>query len=158
MKGFVPVDIPTKKYIKAYILAKLGPKPLMVREGNSIGNKIYDLLEHSYRDQDCHFKSIHYTEIIRVYIPIRLYKNRGQYLNKTNIKNFNLFVEDELKDRFHWMMDDLIDLLPNFLSNLPEVRRRLGIDIEDWSDDSMTKDYYRYRKKNGQRLLYSKII
>ncbi len=157
MKGFVPVDIPTKKYIKAYIIAKLGAKPLMVREGNTIGHKIYDLLEHSYRDQDCQFKSKHYTEVIRVYIPIRLYKNRGQYLNKTNIKNFNLFVEDELKDRFHYMMDDLIDILPNFLSNLPEVRRRLGIDIEDWSDDSMTKDYYRYRRYTNKRLLYSKI-
>lgn len=157
MKGFVPVDIPTKKYIKAYMLSKLGQRPLMLREANTIGNKLYDLLEHSTNERADQFKSKHYTEMVRVYIPVRLYKRRGIYLNQSNVKNFNLFIECELKDKFHSIMDDLIDILPNFLSNLPEVRRRLGIDIEDWSDDSMTKDYYRYRRYSNKRLLYSKI-
>src|SRR5436190_6249042 len=157
MKGFVPVDIPTKKYIKAYLLHKLGPKPQMNREGNSIGNKLYDLLEHITNERADQFKSKHYTETARVYIPVRLSKKRGIYLNESNVKNFNLFVENELKDRFHDKMDDLIEILPNFMSNLPEIRRKLGIDIEDWSDDSMKKDYYRYRKYKNKALLYSKV-
>lgn len=156
MKGFVPVEIPTKRYIKAYIHSKLGEKPLMTTNGNTIGHKLYDLLQHSTNERATVFDSKHYTEKIRIYIPISIYKKRGAYLNQTNIKNFNIYVENEIKDRFHWMMDDLISALPNFSANLPEVRRRLGIDIESWSDDSMTKDYYRYRVATGKSLLYTK--
>lgn len=145
MKGFVPVDIPTKKYIKAYIISKLGAKPLMIK-GSSIAQKLYDILEHTTNERASEFKSKHYTETLRIYIPIRLFRVRGANLNESNVKNFNLFIEDELKDRFHMIMDDMIDILPNFNSNLPVVRKRIGIDIEAWSDDSMKKDYYRYRK------------
>lgn len=154
MKGFVPVDIPTKKYIKAYILTKLGDKPLMTTRNNTIGRKLYDLLEHSTNERACSFESKHYTEKIRVYIPVRLFNRRGIHLNETNVKNFNLFIEDEIKHRFHVLMDDLIEILPNFQSNLPEVRRKLGIDIEAWPDDSMSKDYYRYRMSDPQKGYY----
>ena len=146
MKGFVPVDIPTKRYIKAYIISKLGEQPQMTTRNNTIGHKLHDLLQHSTNERAKEFRSKHYTEKIRVYIPVSLFRQRGCYLNETNIKNFNLFVETELKDRFHSIMDDLIELYPSFNNNLPEVRRRLGVDIEDWSDDSMKKDYYRYRQ------------
>lgn len=150
MKGFVPVDIPTKKYIKAYILAKLGAQPLMTLQGNSIGRKLYDLMEHSTNERADQFSSKHYTEKVKVYIPIRQFKRRGVNLNSSNIKNFNLFVEEELKHRFHTLMDDFVEQLPNVLSNLPEIRRRLGIDFEDWNDEAMIKSYYRYRKATGK--------
>ena len=158
MKGFVPVEIPTKKYIKAYIISKLGSQPIMSTRGNSIGHKLHDLLEHSTNERASVFTSKHYTEKIKVYIPVNRFKQRGANLNETNIKNFNIFVENELKDRFHTLMDDLISVLPNFQSNLPEVRKRIGIDIEAWSDDSMSKDYYRYRIATGKSLLYTKYF
>lgn len=156
MKGFVPVDIPTKKYIKAYILSKLGTKPIMETQGNTIGHKIYDLLAHSTNERAAVFASKHYTEKIKVYIPLYWFRQRGWNLNETNVKNFNIFVENELKDKFHTLMDDMIAVLPNFNSNLPEVRRRIGIDIEAWADDSMQKDYYRYRKYKGDKYYLDK--
>jgi hypothetical protein len=149
MKGFVPIDIPTKPYVKAYITHRLGNPAVITTENSTLGRKIYDLLEHKTNERADQFKSKHYTEKVRLYIPVRLWRRRGCFLNATNIKNFNLFAEEELKFRFHSIMDDLIFILPNFLSNLPEVRRRLGVDIESWSDDSMKKSYYRYRVGNN---------
>lgn len=156
MPGFVPVDIPTKKYIKAYLISKLGEKPLMTTKGDTIGHKLYDLLQHETNERASSFDCVHYTEKVRVYIPIRTYRKRGSFLNETNIKNFNTYIENELKEKFHYMMDDMIAILPSFTNNLPEIRRRLGIDLEAWSDDSMSKDYYRYRKEKGKNLLYRK--
>lgn len=152
MKGFVPVEIPTKKYIKAYVHSSFGEYPVLDRY-NIIGHKLYDILCHSTNERLDQFKSMYYTEKMRIYIPIRTFRKRGAFLNHTNIKNFNLFIEQFLKERFYHIMDDLIEALPSFEMNLPEARRRLGIDIDSWSDDSMKKDYYRYRIRNGKPLL-----
>jgi hypothetical protein len=54
-------------------------------------------------------------------------------------------------------MDDSIEVIASNEAHLPFVRKRLGIDIEAWSDDSMKKDYYRYRKNNKKSMFYNKI-
>lgn len=155
-KGWIPVEIPTKKYIKAYIVSQLGEKPMMDRD-HPIGKKLEDVLQHKTNERKVEF-SKRYNASIRIYIHRGLFRQRGANLNETNIKNFNLFVETMIKHRFYQLMDDFIEVLPSFEANLPEVRRRLSIDIEDWSDDSMKKDYYRYRLSKGKPLLYNKII
>lgn len=157
-EGYVPVDIPTKKYIKAYVLHKLGPKPYMDNQSSSIGDKLHDLLQHNLKDSASRFESKLYKETLRIYVPVNLYRKKAHHLNKENIKNFNLFIEAELKDHFHFMMDYIVTVLPNFTSNLPEIRRKLGIDVEAWKDDSMKKDYYRYRLRNNKSVEYTKLF
>lgn len=157
MKGFIPIEIPTKKYLKAYILAELGPKPIL-DSSHTIGNYLHVLLQHSTNERATVFASRHYTEMVKIYIPISLFRQRGANLNETNIKCFNIFIENELKKRYRKLMDDLIEMLPNFMANLPEVRRKIGIDIEAWPDDSIKKDYYRYRLATGKSLLYTKYF
>ena len=152
MQGYVPVEILTKKYVKAYITSSLGEKPVM-EKSSLIGQKLYDLLSHQTNERLDQFSSKHYTEKLRIYIPIRTFRVRGSFLNHTNIKNLNLFIEALIKERFYNIMDDLTSVLPSFEANLPEARRRLGIDIEDWADDSMQKDYYRYRLRTGKPSL-----
>lgn len=154
MKGFIPVDLPTKKYIKAYLISQLGEKPVMNTEHN-IGCKLYDILQHKTDEDKNRFASKRYDTQIRVYISKHVYRTRGSFLNATNIKSFNLFVEKELKKFFKLYMDHYIEMLPSFEKNLPAVRKNLGIDIEAWSDDSMKKEYYRHRKKKGLKLLYT---
>ena len=156
MKGFMSIDIPTKAYIKAYIISKLGDKPEMI-SSNLFGNKLIDLLEHKTNERKTEFANARYTTTIRVYIPMRTFRVRGFNLNETNIKNFNQFVELLIKHRYYELMDDAIEILASFEAHLPYVRRKLGIDIEAWSDDSMKKDYYRYRQNNKKRLFYNKI-
>lgn len=156
MQGFISVDIPTKPYIKAYVLSKLGPQPRMTTDGDTIAHKLYDVLQHKTNERGKRFNNSMYTATLRIYIPINTFKKRGSNLNETNLKNFNLYIEREIKYRFHQLMDDLLEYLPCFENNLPEVRRKLGIDLEAWADDSMKKDYYRRRIRMGQKLLYNK--
>ncbi|MES2457224.1 MAG: hypothetical protein V4594_16840 [Bacteroidota bacterium] len=158
MQGFIPVDIPTKTYIKAYVISKLGPLPRMTTDSDTIGNKLYDLLQHKTNERAQRYDNAMYKAVLRIYIPINTFKKRGGNLNENNLKNFNLFIEREVKLRFHTLMDDAMEHLPSFENNLPHVRRKLGIDIEAWSDDSMKKDYYRKRKRSGTKLLYNKTF
>lgn len=157
MKGFISVEFPTKQYIKAYLINKLGEQPIF-NTNNIFGRKLADLLEHKTNERKSEFQSSRYKTTIRVYITKHLFKQRGANLNETNVKEFNLFVEGIIKHRFHELMDDYIEILPSFEANLPAVRKKLGIDIEAWSDDSMKKEYYRYRKENNKHLLYNKTF
>lgn len=152
MKGFIAIDIPTKPYIKAYVHHKLGPAPVMKTNGETISAKLYDLLQHRVDEFGSRPTNKMYTSRLRVFIPIHTFKRRGSNLNVTNLKNFNLFIEAEIKHWFYFLMDEYMTIFPNFMQNLPEVRRKLGIDLEAWSDDSMKKDYYRYRKKKGRKI------
>jgi hypothetical protein len=147
MKGFISVDIPTKKYIKAFLINRLGQQPILDRS-NEFGNKLLDVLEHKNNPDRKDFSS-RYDATIRVYITMRAFQMHGANLNETNIKHFNRFLEKKIKERFYEVMDDAMFFLPVIEANLPEARRKLGIDIEAWQDDSMKKDYYRYRLKNN---------
>jgi hypothetical protein len=93
-----------------------------------------------------------YTVKLRIFIPTDTYHRRGGNLNITNLKNFNGFLEDIIKHRFYELMDEAISIFDSFTQNLPHIRTKLGIDIEAWSDDSMKKDYYRYRKNLEKSL------
>lgn len=155
MKGFIAVEIPTKTYIKAYIHSTLGEKPI-IEPRHNIGNKVYDLLQHSTNERKSEYKNTRYKTTIRVYINKRLFRVRGANLNETNIKQFNSFVEGELKSRFYFLMDFYIEINPNYEAHINMVRKSLGIDIESWDDDSMRKDYYRYRLRTKKPLLYNK--
>lgn len=155
MKGCIPIEIPTKKYIKGFIISQLGEKPLMNR-GHMIGSKLYDLLDSSLNEDRLDFAKSRYNDRIRIYISMHTFRQRGHCLNETNVKNFNRFLEHTIKDRFYFLMDFYMELFPSFEGNLPEVRKKLGIDDEHWLDDSMKKDYYRYRIESGKPLLYKK--
>lgn len=153
MQGFIPVDIPTKPYIKAYVINKLGSCPCMNKNYETITAKFYDVINHSTNERGKRFRGKMYNTSLRVYIPVNIFKKYGTNLNETNVKSFNRFIEKEIKYFYYQMMDDLLEHLPSFKNNLPEVRRKLGIDSEAWSEDSMKKEYYRKRKRLGQKLL-----
>jgi hypothetical protein len=89
-----------------------------------------------------------------MYVNYYTFYHRGALLNETAIKSFNIFMEDEIKHKYRMYMDFYIDLLPSFEKNLPQVRKHIGIDLEHWQDDSIKKDYYRYRLRTGRPLLY----
>lgn len=153
MKGYIPIAIPTKKYIKAYITHQLGDKPLM-NATNNIGAKLLDLLQHQTNEDRTRFANVRYNAEVKLYVSQHTFYHRGAFLNETNIKYFNLYIEKEIKARFRHEMDFYLQIHPNFIANLPAVRHSLGIDINAWDDDSMKKDYYRYRKKTNRAMLY----
>ncbi|CAN5397433.1 hypothetical protein BH11BAC5_BH11BAC5_48590 [soil metagenome] len=147
---FIPIDINTKPYVKAYIIHKLGSQPKLRSKGpkiESIGNKLFDLLQHKTNERGARKNDTRYTAILRIYIPTGLFKKLGQNLNETNLKQLNLFIELEVKQLFCNLMDDLMCHLPSFINNLPEVRRKLEIEPSQWSTEAMKQVYYR-RNKN----------
>lgn len=157
MKRYIRIEIPVKPYIKAYMIAQLGEMIKLSPGQHAITNKIYDLLERSQNweriDSKCN-----YGEKVTIYLTYDTFRRKGHNLNATNVKNFNRFVEKLAKWHFYTVMDSLMAILPSFEGNLPEARKRIGIDLEYWSDDSMKKDYYRYRLKNNLPLLYDKTF
>lgn len=153
MKGYTPVEIPTKKYIKAYLHSELGEKPIMNNE-HRIGAKLYDLLEHETNEDRKRFANARYNAQVKIYVAHHTFHQRGAFLNHTNIKNFNLYVENEIKGRYRMYMNFYMEMFPNFKENLKAVRKRIGIDFDAWNDDSIQKDYYRYRVRTGKDLIY----
>lgn len=157
MKGFVSITIPTKPYIKAYIVHRLGAYPVMNRESH-IGSKFCDLLEHATNEEKAKYSNARYTAELRIRITVSMHRQRGCNINHTNIKNFNRYMEEKIKEILYDTMDEYIELLPSFEANLPAVRKKLGIDIEAWADDSIRKDYYRHRLAKKLPPLYSKTF
>lgn len=154
MKGYISIEIPTKRYIRAYLIKELGEQPVISTD-HRIGNKLYDLLNHNTNERRTEFSNQRYNARMKLYVNYHIFFQRGATLNETNIKNFNLFVEDEIKSRYRMYMDFYISMFPSFERNLPQVRKHIGIDLEDWPCDSIKKDYYRYRLKTGKDLLYN---
>ena len=155
MKGYISIEIPVKPYSKAYILKQVNDTLVIRRGGHSIENKLFDLLEHKTNKENCSKYNLgDYKERIKAYISMRDFRDRGEALNESNLRNFNAYIEKKLKERMYELMDDAVEIFPSFEKNLPAIRRKLGIGIEAWSDDSIKKDYYRYRKKNNLPLLY----
>jgi hypothetical protein len=146
MKGYFPVDIPTKKYIRAYIYKELTKKPLLNNE-SLIGNKLFDLLQHHTNEQGSRITSKHYDCTIRVYVSKYVFDRRGANLNATNVKNFNLFLQHLVKLQVRFMLDLFMKQTNSITQSLAKVREEMQIDIEDWDCDSIKKDYYRWRHK-----------
>ena len=153
MKGYYPIEIPTKKYIKAYIHHQMGEQPV-INPAHRFGNKFYDVLTRHTNEFGSRFAKTRYNTRVKMYVPSSTFYHRGGNLNETNIKDFNQFIEDEIKATYRMLMDFYIDLLPSFEANLPEVRKRIGIDLDAWDTESIKKDYYRYRIRTGKPLLY----
>lgn len=155
MNKCIPIEIPTKKYVKEYLIAKFGDKPLMNSRHN-IGSKFYDLLQHKYTEDCNELPNVRYDTRLKLYVSQHTFRHRGVFINQIKVKSFNNFCETEIKMRFRHYMNFYIEIHPNFKASLHDVRRELGIDIEAWDDDSMQKDYYRYRKANKMPLLYKR--
>ncbi len=155
MKGYIPIEIPTKKYIRAFILAQLGEKPYMSTD-HVIGCKFFDVLQRSTNERKLQFASKHYNAKIRVYITLHTFRQQGANLNETNVKSFNRFVQGLIKDRVRFLLDVYVPDSKSFERALVRVREVMKIDDEDWDSESIKKDYYRYRLKNDLPLLYQK--
>ncbi len=163
MKGYTPVDIPTQPYIAAFIKGHMGPQPKM-NGPDALGITKYFtvLLTRASNYRKTSYRNGWYTTKLRVYIDMHTCNARGHYLNETNVRDFNIFVKNLLKGRFHELMDDYVEKNGSITKSLDRVREKLKISIFDWDDDSMRKDYLRYRKKNGlstdfERKLSTKV-
>lgn len=153
MKGFIPVEIPVKRYVKAYIESNLGVPLKLDRQTRSlITEKLIDYLDKS-NPGPLDAPPVNYNSTIKVYLTQDQFARRGASLTSANIRSFNSFCEILIKEKFRLLMDDSWSVMPGFDCHIPTIRKALGIGIDDWADDSMKKDYYRYRQKKGLLIL-----
>jgi len=138
MKGYIPIEIPTKRYIRAFIITQLGPKPLMCTK-DLIGNKLYDVLEHTTNEYRTDFARKHYNATVRLYISLHKFKQRGANLNETNVKNFNGFLQALIKDKMHFLLDLYVLMFGSFERALVIAREVVKIEDEDWETDSIKR-------------------
>jgi len=154
LRGYISVDIPVKRYTKAYIKNKLGEAIKLDRsQRHPVTEKLYDILEREATDPDRKRINLDYPVQVTFYLTISQFSRRGATLNHTNVKSFNAFCESLIKQRFYEVMDECWEVVPGFEKHLPYVRKVIGIDEESWSLDSMKKDYYRYRLLKGKEIL-----
>ena len=155
MKGYIPIEIPTKKYIRAFIIAQLGPKPLMSSE-HVIGSVLINVLQRTCNERRTGRPNKLYDVTLRLYITMHTFRQRGVNLNESNLRNFNSFVQALIKDKMRFLLDLYVPMFGSFEKALVRVREVMQIEDEDWDSDSIKKDYYRYRLKNNMPLLYNK--
>lgn len=149
MKGYVSVVIPTKPYLKAWILNELGETPLMNYK-HHIGSKLVDLLEYKRNWRPNEYAPHNYPAQLKVYISRFVFQNHGCHLNETNIIRFNSYLEEYFKSMVHWKLDVFVLLTENLDASMELLRDQLKLDEEVFPYELLKKDYYRYRKKNGQ--------
>lgn len=148
MKGYVPVDVPTKPYIKAWMHAELGEKPVM-SQSHHIGSKFVDLLERKSNYQKTIYSADHYPATVRVYINKHCFNKKGCHIHETNILAFNNYMESYLKSQVRFMLDVYFEMTKSVEASIEIMRDRIGIPEEHFPYDTVKKDYYRYRKSKG---------
>lgn len=152
----ISLELRTKPYVHAYLISQMGAKPVMNGKTN-IGAMLLTLLQRAPGKNDLKMLSRErYSATTKVYISKHTYGHSGCHITDINLRAFNLYVEQELKKTFRTYMDMFILINPSFHDNLPGARKHIGVDFEDWNDDSIRKDYYRYRKAAGLPGLYKK--
>lgn len=158
--GLIPVDIPTKHYLKAYIQSKLGQKPVMTST-HHIGSKLIDLLNRHENYRRTRYVESAYPVKMRVYITRDAYKNKGGFLNETNIICFNNYIQSYFKEYMRDMLDIYLELTQSLEASIELMREMVGIEEDMFPYELVKKDYYRYRKKKGILLPnggYKKLV
>ena len=154
MAKIIGIEIPIKRYCKAYLLHHYGARPLMNTK-TGVGNKFIDLLSHTAKTNDTPIIEKVYPESVKLYISYFTYRHRGGFIHNEQIQSFNFFLEETIKRTYRQAMDVYIEIIPSFESNLGKVREIIGISEDAWENESIKKDYYRYRKRTGLPLLYN---
>ena len=158
--GLIPVDIPTKHYLKAYVQSKLGQKPIMTST-HHIGSKLIDLLARHENPRRTEYTNSAYPVKMRVYITRDAYNTRGGFLNETNIIGFNNYIQSYFKEYMRDMLDIYLELTQSLEASIELMRDRVGIPEDQFPYELVKKDYYRHRKKKGILLPnggYKKLV
>lgn len=163
-RKLIPVDLPTKPYLKAYIHKVMGDKPVM-NAHHHIGSKLIDLLQRHENERRTRYSSTAYPCKIRVYLPLFVYSHRGGFINETNIIAWNSYLQSYFKDYMHQMLDVYLELTQSVDASIELMRSRVGLDEKIFPYDMIKKSYYRYRRDQGnilpkgglKKLAYCKI-
>jgi hypothetical protein len=135
------IDVPCKKYVKAYLETQCGtPADL---------SKMPDLLMELRRclkgkPGELSKKGIaNYTESVKIIIPTRVFYRDGWELNSQNVLEFNRYAEERVKFFMRNFVALGVFMGMSQTESIREFQDRFGFDEQSWSFDSIKKDFYR---------------
>lgn len=152
---FVKINIPTKRYLKAFLQNRFGEE-LLLSHHDPYGKCLYVLLSDNRKRKDMQPISGDYKEEMNVSLHRDAFRHYGFSISKTGVRAFNTFVEELFKEMVHSYIDGRLEVKPKLKDAIADMRIYFKIDDDDWDYESIKKDYYRYRKRNGKALLYEK--
>lgn len=155
MNGFIPVEIPTKPYIRQHLINRMGTT-LKVKSDSLIGHFLLHLMQRSVDDEATDFAAIGYTTTMKLYIPGSVFKNWGANLSKTNIKHFNLFVQNLVKEEMRFYLNFYIENNHGLDESIEMVQAKMELPDDVMSYDAIKKDFYRWRQRMGKPMLKGK--
>lgn len=147
--------IPAKPYVRATVYRLFG-EPANISPASNFGKYFNLLLEDDNRNYDSMYKG--YADEIKVVIPEHTFNHRGYALTRTNVINFNNFVEDYIKRELFLYIDALIDASTLKFFNLSRfttiqaieiAQEKFGFSEETFNVEAIRKAYYRYRKRKA---------
>lgn len=147
-------EIPVKPYIKQYLEYNFGRPAHLTRE-KSIGKYLFELLERERRDRDKEYKG--YTAVVTVRISEDIHIRHGSFLTKTNIINFNSFLEDHIKALMCIHVDAVIegmtarDKKVKISEAIEMFQEKFGFTEQTFGFETIKKAYYRYRKEEEDK-------
>lgn len=153
--GTVPVDLKTKKHVKAYLLNNFGERPF-IESTHIFHNFMILCLSHqlTYRNDEVP----EYPELMKIYITKKDYELYGCWMNPRQMQLFNGHVDFYMKSIMCVFIDVYLEYYPGSQLNkgIQHALQKMKITDEDWDTESITKYYYRYRNRTGGTLLYRK--
>lgn len=148
-------NLPCKPYVKHYLQNCFG-SPIYLRQDSQIGKYFFMLVEDVVQKYDKECKT-DYKAIATIKITEDVFLKKGCVLTKTNIRKFNVFVEDHFKQQVFIILDTV--------TQISEMKIKEAIDyMYDYFDmtesflalDTVVKAYYR-EKRTRNTLLTLKI-
>lgn len=153
--GTVPVDLKTKKHVKAFLLNNFGEKPF-IESTHIFHNFLLLCLSHSltYRINEVP----EYPEEMKIYITKKDYELYGCWMNPRQMQLFNSHVDFYMKSVMTVFVDVYLEFYPHRVlkDGIYHALAKMKITEDDWEFDAVKKYYYRYRTRNGGKLLYNK--
>jgi hypothetical protein len=152
MQGYIGIDLPTKRYIAAYIKCCLGEQPVISKQ-HVIGKQLLTMLQRTQNTDKCKYTNKHYNTTLRIHLDIWSFRTYGHNLHETNVKNFNLFVEDLMKEKLYLLLTMYLKLGHKLGESVDLARQDMGLTMEDWPDDGVLRAYHRWRQRNNMMML-----
>ena len=157
MKGYISVDVPTKRYIKAWLIKNFGDRPAMT-SSNLVGSMLHAFLNRHQDQRATMFATSIYESSVKLLIPYHVFKNHGHNLNKTNITDFNNFLQHLIKSDMRFYLDFYVEHGYKLKDAIDMVQVKLGLGEDDLPAETIQKDYFRYRQKKNMSMLKGKKV
>ncbi|OFY87860.1 MAG: hypothetical protein A3F72_03025 [Bacteroidetes bacterium RIFCSPLOWO2_12_FULL_35_15] len=141
-------SIPAKPYVRKHIENCFGT-PALMRRDSAIGKYFYQLVgdpktTKDKRIADC---NAYYSDLITVKIVEEVFLRKGCVLTKTNIVEFNRFVECHLKMQMRIMIDTLMEIKKiKKKEAILFAYDKFNMDETVLPYETIKKDYYRHEK------------